>query len=200
VRDILAYATIRRADGSMTKLVGDQRALVEDSRYAERLTVPEYLMPAAIAGATFTMFAVLLALFATNMPAARVAFVALASAWNALAGVLGVILICAGAFTKHVSMSGNVNVMVATPVSLVLAIVIPMAFRRVPRRRLARLSVQLSLLVAVSAIAAVVLYFVPTLHQHNLAILALAVPAHCAVAFGLSWISAPGSRAVRSAV
>ena len=200
VRDILGDATIRRADGTMAKLVGNQRQLVADKRFAERLTVPDYLMPASIAGATFTVVAVLLALLAANSGVARVAFGALATTWNLIAGVLGVILICAGAFTKHVYMAGNVNVLLATPVSLVLALLIPLAFRRVPRRRLVRASVQLSWLTAASAIVTLVLHFVPAYGQHNAAILALAVPAHCALAFGMTWIAAPGSRTARSAV
>jgi dolichyl-phosphate-mannose--protein O-mannosyl transferase len=129
-----------------------------------------------------------------------VAFVTLATTWNVVAGLLGVILICAGAFTKHVYMSGNINVLLATPVSLVLALLIPLAFRTVRRRRLVRLSVQLSLLIAVSAVVTLVMHFVPAYWQHNAAILAVAVPAHCAIAFGLTWIAAPGSRASRSAV
>jgi hypothetical protein len=200
VRDILGLATIRRANGTMTKLVGEQRRLVVDDRFNERMPVPNYLMAASIAGATFTAVAVLLALLAANYRAARVAFVTLATTWNVVAGLLGVILICAGAFTKHVYMSGNINVLLATPVSLVLALLIPLAFRTVRRRRLVRLSVQLSLLIAVSAVVTLVMHFVPAYWQHNAAILAVAVPAHCAIAFGLTWIAAPGSRASRSAV
>jgi hypothetical protein len=200
VRDILGVATIRRADGTMAKLVGKQRQLVADNRFAERLTVPDYLMPASIAGATFAAFAVLLALLAANSGAARVAFVALATTWNLIAGVLGVILIYAGSFTKHVYMSGNINVLLATPISLVLAFLIPLAFRRVPRRRLVPAAVQFSLMTAVSGICTLALHFVPAYWQHNAAILALAVPAHGAIAFGLIWIAAPGSRASRSAV
>lgn len=200
VRDILGVATVRRADGTMTKLVGNHRQLVADERYAERLTVPEYLMPASIAGATFAAGAVLLALLAANSGTARVAFVTLATTWNLAAGVLGVMLICAGAFTKHVYMSDNVNVLLATPVSLVLALLIPLAFRRVRRRRLVRVSVQLGLLTAASAIVTLVLHFIPAYWQHNAAILAVAVPAHGAIAFGLLWLAAPGSRASRSAV
>jgi len=200
VRDILGFATIRRADGTMAKLVGNQRQLVADNRFADRMTGPDYLMPASIAAATFTAVAVLLALLAANSAAARVAFIALATTWNLVAGVLGIILICAGAFTKHVYMSGNINVLLATPLSLVLAFLIPLAFRRVRRRRLVTISVRLGLFTAASAIVTLVLYFVPALRQHNAAILAVAVPAHCAIAFGLAWIAAPGSRASRSAV
>ena len=200
VRDILGYATIRRADGTMAKLVGSQRQLVADNRFADRMTGPDYLLPASIAAATFTAVAVVLALLAANSAAARVAFVALATTWNLVAGVLGVILICAGAFTKHVYMSGNVNVLLATPLSLVLAFLIPLAFRRVRRRGLVTISVRLGLFTAASAIVTLVLFFVPAFRQHNAAILAVAVPAHCAIAFGLAWIAAPGSRASRSAV
>jgi hypothetical protein len=200
VRDILEYATIRRNDGTVAKLVGAQRQLATDRRFAERMTAPDYSMPASIAGATFTVVAILLALLATNYAAARVAFITLATTWHALAGVLGVILACAGAFTKHVYMSGNVNVLLATPVSLALAVLIPLAFRRIPRRRLVRASVRLSLLAAAIAIVTVALHLVPALWQQNGAILAFAVPAHCAIAFGLAWIAAPGSRTSRSAV
>lgn len=199
IRDVLNFATIRRADGTMAKLVDRQRVLVDDKRYTERLSPPDYLMPAAITGAAFTVLLILLALLAANFGAARMAFAAIATAWHFLAGVLGVILICAGLFTRHVYMAGNINVLLATPVSLALAVLIPIAFRHPERQRQVRSVVQLSYVAAAASLVALILHFVPAYTQQNAAILALAVPAQCAIAFGLSWIAAPGARTARSA-
>jgi hypothetical protein len=199
VRDILGQTTIRRKDGTLARLIQSQRVLVDDRRYAERFDAPSYVKPAAIAGATIAAIAILLALLAAKSRAARLAFASLATAWHLFAGVLGAILISAGLFTRHVYMAANVNVLIATPVSLALAVLIPIAMRRGLRGKTGRASVQLSLLAAASAVVAVLLHYVPSLVQQNAAILLIAVPAHCAVAFGLTWIAAPGARSARSA-
>jgi hypothetical protein len=81
-------------------------------------------------------------------------------------------------------MARNLDVLLATPASLALAVLFPLAIVR-PSERLVRAARSLSVLAVAAALAAVVLRVVPALAQENTPLLALAVPAQMALAFAL---------------
>src|ERR1019366_2697934 len=84
------------------------------------------------------------------------------TSWSLLAGVVGLILLCAELFTRHAAYMGhNVNVLLATPASLALAVLIPFALRGAASPRLVHAVRSLSILAAACAVTAVFLRLVP---------------------------------------
>jgi hypothetical protein len=101
-----------------------------------------------------------------------------------VAGLAGLLVLCLGLFTRHVYMARNANVLLATPASLVMAVLLPLAIVR-PTERRVRAARALAVLAAACALVAVVLRMVPAVAQENAPLLALAVPVQLALALAL---------------
>ena len=101
------------------------------------------------------------------------------SGWSLIVGLLGSALLLSWFFTDHFFWGLNENVLQATPVSLVLAALLVLA---VSGRGLLWTG-RAATTVAALAVAGFVLQILPGLDQVNGEILALTVPAH----FGLAW-------------
>jgi hypothetical protein len=95
-------------------------------------------------------------------------------------------------FTRHVYMSQNLNLLVATPLSLALAVMIPVALRRRTARSFRAVRAT-SLLVAAAAVCAVLLQLSPAFAQGSQAVLAVAVPIELALLVAL-WRATTGVR------
>ena len=104
------------------------------------------------------------------------------SAWSLLCGVLGVVLLFAWIATKHVFWASNENVMLLTPFSLVLVMLIPAAVLSGRRERAARM---IASIVALLGVVAAVHAIVPG-GQENGAVVALFLPVHLALAWALA--------------
>ncbi len=116
---------------------------------------------------------------------ARVGFGVLAGAWSLVAGLAGLVMI-ASHFTRHEFMHWNENFLQANPLSLVLAVVVLPAVLagkwRGPAHRTARLAAGVSAL-------GLAMQIVPGIDQVNGYYLAVAVPAHLALAWGLNEVT-----------
>jgi hypothetical protein len=177
---------VRHADGTVRRLVRRERQLVADTRYQDGDTPPDYFAPALEVGLLIT--AVLLALCTVPVasPVVGWAIGAIGTIWHLLAGVTGIILLCAELFTRHAAYMGqNVNVLLATPASFGLALIIPFALRKNASPTLVRAVRSLSILAAAAAVCAVLLRWVPRLAQDNRPLLALVVPVQAALALAL---------------
>ena len=181
--ELIRQVRVHRADGSLGRLVSREQMLVADERYAEALAPPDQFWPALGAGLGVTAVVLVLCLLPSSSLAARWGIVAVGAAWHLLLGVAGLLLLCAGLFTRHAYMAQNMNVLLATPASLALAGLIPFMMARTSGERLSRAVRSLSVLAAACAVAAVALRLVPTVAQENRALLALAVPVQMALAF-----------------
>ena len=110
---------------------------------------------------------------------ARYVFVPLAILWSLVAGVVGTILVLV-LLTDHDFMIWNANLFLLSPLSLALAVLVPLGVRRrgvrLPAERLAMTVVGL-------AMVGLGLRFLSSLGQDNAIFFALAVPAH----MGLWW-------------
>lgn len=104
------------------------------------------------------------------------------SAWSLLCGVLGVILLFAWIATKHVFWASNENVLLLTPFSLALVMLIPAAVLSGHRERAARM---IASIVALLGVVAAVLAIVPG-GQENGAVVALFLPVHLALGWALA--------------
>ncbi len=183
LQDQLRSVRLEHADGTAGPLVSGERQLVDDDRFRERATPPGLLAPALAFGLALAAAVALLAAFAGRSYGARLALAVVGTAWSVLVGLVGPFVLALGLWTKHVYMTQNANLLLATPASLLLAVFLPVAVLRGTRVRSAR---GLGLLVAALALFALVLKLVPMLpQQHNGAILALAVPVHVVLAAAL---------------
>ncbi|MEP7000588.1 MAG: DUF4105 domain-containing protein [bacterium] len=104
------------------------------------------------------------------------------SAWSLLNGVIGVILLLAWMATKHVFWASNENVLLLTPFSLALVMLIPAAILSGRGERAARM---VASIVAALALVAALLAIIPG-GQDNLAIVAMFLPVHLALAWALA--------------
>jgi len=104
----------------------------------------------------------------------RLGFTVLAGSWSLLAGLFGVLLI-AVLFTDHIWMYRNENVLQLSPVSLILAGLLPLALLRA---RPSPLALKLAGVVLGLSVLGFVLQALPGLDQGNGEVIALALPIH----------------------
>jgi Domain of unknown function (DUF4105) len=186
LQQLIRGMRVRHSDGTVTRLVRSERQLVVDDRYADLEQPPGYVTPALEVGFTIAGLLLLLCMFPEPSAPVRWTVGVLGTLWHLLAGVVGLLLLCAELFTRHAAYMGhNVNVLLATPASLALAVLIPFAIRRSASPRMIRAARSLSIFAAACAVVAVFLRLVPWLAQSNRPLLALAVPVHAALALAV---------------
>src|ERR1019366_5354127 len=186
LQQLIRDVSVRHSDGTRGALVLSERQLVVDRRYQDADMPPDYFAPALAVGVLIGGALVVLGMFRETSAPTRWWVGIIGSAWNLLAGVTGLLLLCAELFTRHAAYMGhNVNVLLATPASLALAVLIPFSMRRAASPRLVRAVRSLGILAAACSVTAVFLRLVPSLTQTNRPLLFLAVPVHGALAFAL---------------
>ena len=109
------------------------------------------------------------------------------AAWAGVVGIGGLVLVFLWAGTHHAFAHRNWNILQIDPAALALAVLAPVAVYR-PRRRAAARRLAL-VIVAVSVVGAA-LKMLPWVSQDNLPAIALVLPAHIALAWGL-WRLSP---------
>ena len=139
------------------------------------------LMLAWLAGGAVVSFPRLRTAGPTLMALLKVEFVLVAGIWSLVAGLSGLVMIVSH-FTAHEFMHWNENFLQANPLSLVLAVaLVPAVFAGKWRR----LATRAALLVAGVSVLGFVMQVVPGIDQVNGYHLAVTVPAHLAVAWGV---------------
>jgi hypothetical protein len=117
--------------------------------------------------------------------AARVSLAVLGAAWEILVGLLGAASLALWLFTQHVFTRNNENLLQFDPLALALAVLLPVVLvRRAGAGRPAARALRVAAyLVAALSVLGLALKALPTFTQHNAEIIALALPAHLAVAW-----------------
>jgi len=175
------FRSIRLADstGSNIPLVRSETALFTAGRPPEPSVPPNYFPWFVAAG--ILVAGVIIALVRSAEGGHRLAFfgaTAIATLWSLVAGLAGTALVIAWLFTKHYFMSRNENLMHFDPLSLALAVLIPLSVygaRGVSR------ALRLSAFVAALSLFGFVLQGIPFFDQKNGEIIALALPINLAV-------------------
>ena len=183
LRDWLRTVKVRRADGSERPLVKSEQTLVDDPRYREIGTAPAYIVPGLVIGALVALFAVFVGARAYTVTAARLALGATGGIFHLAVGICGTFVAIAGPFTKHVYMANNFSVLLATPASLALSLLLPLSLVRGAPRNVVKAARGLAGFAAGAAVVALLLDFVPGTAQHNGAVIAILVPAQLAFAW-----------------
>jgi hypothetical protein len=191
LQQLIRGIRVRHSDGTVTRLVMSERQLVVDDRYQDQDAPPGYFTPALKVGLVLTGIILALCMLPVASVPARWTIGVTATLWNLLAGVVGILLLCAELFTRHAAYMGhNVNVLLATPASLALAVIIPLALWKPGSPTLVRAVRSLSGFAAACGVLAVLLRVIPVLAQQNRPLLALAVPVQSALAFAIWRVTA----------
>jgi hypothetical protein len=184
LRDGLRTVTVPRPGGTPVALVSDQRTIPPTS--GPGVTVPNeppsLVLRYCLLGVLLAAVAVVLRAIGKSNRAGLWALSLFGMLWSLLCGVIGLVLIYMWAFTRHVFWGWNENLLLLSPLSLALLILLPAALLRSrgvgPARAGARI-------VAVLGVLALFMSIVPG-GQANLAIVALVLPLHLALAWALS--------------
>jgi hypothetical protein len=188
---------IRAPDGAVHPLVKTEQQLFAANRPPEPTAPPSKMLRNLTIGVAIAGLIALLARAArTGRRSARIGFSTTATIWAVLNGILGIILIIGWTATRHVFMARNENLLQFDPLALALAVVLPLAIARSRAIGAAR-----SLSVAILAIAVLGLAMkaLPWFDQVNGEIIALTLPAHVAVAWGVLSLAVAPAPATRRA-
>lgn len=181
----LREVQVTDAAGNRVPLVRAEVQLHRSSRFVEPAAAPNRT-PAffGIGLALGALFAGLGALGARS-GIARVMWSVLVGLWGLVAGVGGLLLLYLWLATDHVVASHNENALLLAPLSLGLAVLVPLLAR--PWARPAGL--RLAWIVAGCAALALLLKLLPPFYQPNLPEIALLLPLHVGVALGVTKVS-----------
>jgi len=184
LRDALRTVTVTSADGRPVALVSDQRVIPPTSGPGVVVPAepPSLVLRYLVLGVLLGVFAIVLRVLGRSNRGALWGAALLGMLWSFLCGVVGLLLIYMWAFTRHVFWGWNENLLLLSPLSLALVILVPAALLRSRGVRPAR---ALSRIIAVLGVLALFLSLFPG-GQANLAIVALALPLHLALAWSLS--------------
>lgn len=184
LRDGLRSVTVPRPGGTPVALVSDQRTIPPTSGPAVAIPSepPSLVLRYLALGLVLAAIAVVLRAIGKSNRAGMWGLSLFGMLWSLLCGVIGLLLICMWAFTRHVFWGWNENLLLLSPLSLALLMLLPAALLRSrgvrPARAVARI-------VAVLGVLAFFMSIAPG-GQANLAIVALVLPMHLALAWALS--------------
>jgi hypothetical protein len=174
---------LKNPDGSTRPLVKSEQQLFAAQRPAEPAQPPDQTLIYLTIGVVFAGIVVALTRSANGARrAARGALATLATTWAALGGILGVILIVGWTATRHVFMAWNENLLQFNPLSLALAILLPLA---ISKGRAVRPAQRLAIVIAGIALLGFLLQVLPGVDQVNGAVIALTLPVHLALAWSM---------------
>jgi hypothetical protein len=185
MRDHLRTLQISDGQGGRRPLVTAEWKLFEADRVPERPVPPSRTVPVLMFSVLTGAVMVLLAWAGTGprgRRAARTGATTLIVTWSALAGLAGVAAAGMWAFTHHVFMYANANVLQFNAVSLVLLGLMPFVARARSESRLAHYSALAALVVLGLSIVGLIAQLIPAFRQDSAEVIALALPLHAGVA------------------
>lgn len=183
LRDHIRAVRTRGERGAEIPLVKREWRMYSSTRSADHATPPNRTLWFGLISLGLAGFTVVLAGRAPRSTAARVAAAALASAWNVVAGIVGIAALSAWLFTQHIFMHYNETMLQLTPLSLALALLVPFAVRRSASDRTLRATKIVALAVLAASALGLVLHLIPGLGQANGEMIAFALPLHAAIAY-----------------
>ena len=185
LRDAVREVTVPNgAAGARVPLVAAERTLEPypgTPRVVELQTAPRLLWRLLIVGTVLAALVAAIRVMAVSRRGAVWGLALVASAWSLLCGLIGVILILAWTATRHVFWAWNESLFVASPLSLLLVVLLPMALLR---RRAARVARTVAIAVVALGLIGLVLALLPG-GQENRAVVALFLPVHLVIAWSV---------------
>ena len=183
------------AGGARVTLVASERTLEPypgTPRVVELETAPRLVWRLLFVGLVLAALVAGIRVMAVSRRGAVWGLALATSAWSLLCGLIGVILILAWTATRHVFWAWNENLFVVSPLSLLLAVLLPMALLR---RRAERVARAVAIAVVALALVGAVLALIPG-GQENRAVVAMFLPVHLAIAWSVlrPTLAAPRAR------
>jgi hypothetical protein len=170
--------------GGRVPLASEPRILFSAARPSPPDAAPDRTTTYLLIGLLIAAFLVTAARLARDQGVkARTSFGVAAVIWTGITGVFGTVIVLLWAVTDHYATAHNANVLLANPLGLVLAVVIPMGLRR--GGRWARIALWAAAFSALLAVAAVVVGVLPIHGQRSAEMLGLLVPPQLALAWSL---------------
>jgi len=163
-------------------------------RVVELQTAPRLIWRLLIVGIVLAALVAGIRVMAVSRRGAVWGLAVVTSAWSLLCGLIGVILVLAWSATRHVFWAWNENLFLASPLSLLLVVLLPMTLLR---GRAAGATRVVAGAVLGLAIAGLLFALVPG-GQENRAIVALFLPVHLVVAWTVLRPAFAPPRATRS--
>ena len=175
----LRTVSIADSTGTQIPLVRSEMAIFTAGRPPEPAAPPFYLpLFVAVGIVSATVLVLLVRSAEGGSRLAIFAATALATLWSLVAGIAGLALVFAWAFTKHYFMSRNENLMHMDPLSIALAVLIPLSIYA--RRGVSR-AIKFAGFIALLCLFGFVAQGIPFFDEKNGEIIALALPINLAV-------------------
>jgi len=193
MRDRLREVRVAGPDGAPVPLVAEERRVYVSRRPPELQQPPPLVSRYATIGVITAVVIAGLGLLAQITWGAP--FGVAAAAWGLVSGIGGLLLLFLWLGTHHIFAYRNENLFHLSPVAVVLAVVAPLA---VYRPQLRASAWWLGAVILASSLLGLALKVVPGFEQDNLAVIALVLPGHLALAWTLRRL-ARGPRARRAA-
>jgi hypothetical protein len=194
LRDAARVMTIVGDDGASRPLVKSEEVVAPSSREPEAAAPPSWLPAYLVLG---LLLGGVLALGGHRGAAGSRPFLlmvgTIGTAWSLVAGLVGVILVLV-LFTDHHFMVWNENLFLLNPISLALAVLVPLSLARAKYRRAAK---GLAMTMVGLGIAGLLAQILPVSTHQNEFFFALVLPVHSGLAFGLHRIGHSTAQAGR---
>ncbi len=184
LRDALRTVQVAGPTGQVP-LVRGERQLVAETTFVEASAVPDFSRPAGLIGIVAGWVIVLLGRGAARRAWAGHSVAIVGSVWHFAAGFAGVLVLLAGVLDRHHYMGANTNVLLGTPVSLILAWLYGRSWRGSSPMRTRLAARNLSLFTAGAALLAAAAHAVPGLAPADASPIYFALPIHLAFAMAL---------------
>jgi hypothetical protein len=181
MRDALRAVRVS-VDGEQATLVAEERVLYESKHHEERQDFPDLKLAYLVIGLLLAMEFLVIGWAGERSGAAEKVYRIEVAVWAFLTGLLGVVLLLAWLITQHVFWYRNENLLLVSPLSLWLAVVLPLT---IWRPRYLRPAAILGVVIAAFAVVALLVKPLPGFTQDNLALVLLLLPPHAAIAYGL---------------
>ena len=185
LRDGLRGIQVMDEQGAPRPLVADERTIapLASAPHVVEAEVSPRLAPRYLAvGLVLALVISVLRVMAVSRRSFAWALALVGASWSLLCGVLGLLVLMAWLATRHVFWSWNENLLLLTPLSLVLVALIPSAILSGRGTTAAR---TIAAAVVASGLFAALLALLPG-GQESRAIVALFLPVHVAVALALA--------------
>jgi hypothetical protein len=178
----LRELTVPDSAGHPVPLVFVEQQVHQSTRYPEPEAPRRFVFPFLVVG--LLLGSLLWITGAGGSRAGHRMFTVLGVSWSVVAGVGGVVLLGLWLLTDHVAARGNASVLLLSPLSLALVLLLPLSLRG--RARAGRAALGAALLVAALAGFAIVTLAWPGLRQPNPELLALTLPLHAGLLAGVA--------------
>ena len=185
LRDALRGFTLPSgADGARVPLVASEQSIEPfpgTQRVVELPTAPRLVWRLLFVGLALAALVAGIRVMAVSRRGAVWGLAVVTAAWSLLCGLIGVILVLAWTATRHIFWAWNENLLLLSPLWLLLAVLLPMTLLR---GRATSATRAVTLAVVLLSLVGLVLAAIPG-GQENRAIVALFLPVHLAIAWSV---------------